>query len=222
MNIYLIHGDNNVASYERLQEYIKKGKSKGWEVSEIEDKETSITDTIRSNSLFNNKRLVIIKSYSLIDNKVIEFVNTNNDDIELIIYHGGTIPVTFLKKLKNVKKNETFKLSKYIWKFIDSFYPGNVKNCLFFFHETLKSDPAELVFSILVGQIKDIYLFLYSKKTIAYPPWRLGNIKRQADKFGKDKIVDAIDELADIDVKVKTTSANLKDELDLFIVRKLE
>ena len=222
MNIYLIHGDNSLTSYNRLQEYVNKGKDKGWEVTEIEDKEVNIIDILRSDSLFGNKRLVVVKEYSLLSDKAIEFINKTLDDIELIIYHGSAIPVTFIKKLKNVKKNEVFKLSKYLWKFIDNFYPGNTKNCLYYFHESLKNDPAELLFTILAGQIKDIFLTLYSDEPLPYPPWRLSNIKRQSEKFGKEKIKMTIDELAKIDIKVKTSSADLKDELDLFIMRKLE
>ena len=222
MNIYLIHGDNSLTSYNRLQEYVNKGKDRGWEVTEIEDKEVNIIDILRSDSLFGNKRLVVVKEYSLLSDKAIEFINKTLDDIELIIYHGSAIPVTFIKKLKNVKKNEVFKLSKYLWKFIDNFYPGNTKNCLYYFHESLKNDPAELLFTILAGQIKDIFLTLYSDEPLPYPPWRLSNIKRQSEKFGKEKIKMTIDELAKIDIKVKTSSADLKDELDLFILRKLE
>lgn len=222
MNVYLIHGDNSLASYSRLQEYVKKARANAWEVTEVEEKEMDVTDILRSNNLFNTKRLIVIKKYTLLNSSTIELLNNSSNDLEVIIYHIGIIPITFIKKLKNVKKNEQFKLSKYLWKFIDNFYPGNTKNCLYYFHESLKSDPAELLFTILAGQLKDIFLTLYSDEPLPYPPWRLSNIKRQSAKFGKEKIKMAIDSLAEIDIKVKTSGANLKDELDLFILRKLE
>ena len=222
MNIYLIHGDNSLASYNRLQEYVNKGKGRGWEVTEIEDKEVNTIDILRSNSLFGNKRLVVIINYLLLNSQIIKYINTSDDDVEVIIYNKTPIPISFIKKLTRVKKNEVFPLSKYLWKFIDNFYPGNTKNCLYYFHESLKNDPAELLFTILAGQIKDIFLTLYSDEPLPYPPWRLSNIKRQSEKFGRVKIKMTIDELSKIDIKVKTSSADLKDELDLFIMRKLE
>ena len=222
MNIYLIHGDNNLASYDRLQEYVNKGKGRGWEVTEIEDKELNTIDILRSNSLFGNKRLVVIINYLLLNSQIIKYINTSDDDVEVIIYNKTPIAISFIKQLTRVKKNEVFPLSKYLWKFIDSFYPGNVKNCLIYFHKSLENDPVELVFTILIGQLRDIFLALYSDEILPYPPWRLGNIKRQAGFFGKEKIKMTIDELAKIDIKVKTSSADLKDELDLFIMRKLE
>ena len=222
MNIYLIHGDNSLTSYNRLQEYVNKGKDKGWEVTEIEDKEVNIIDILRSDSLFGNKRLVVIINYLLLNSQIIKYINTSDDDVEVIIYNKTPIPISFIKKLTRVKKNEVFPLSKYLWKFIDNFYPGNTKNCLYYFHESLKNDPAELLFTILAGQIKDIFLTLYSDEPLPYPPWRLSNIKRQSEKFGRVKIKMTIDELSKIDIKVKTSSADLKDELDLFILRKLE
>lgn len=222
MNIYLIHGDNNIASYERLQQYLDKARREGWEITYVENSDQNITDTLRSNSLFNVKRLVVIRKYSLIDNKTLDYLKNIKDELELIVFHDNTIPVTFIKKLPPLKKNEVFKLSKYLWKFIDSFYPGNIRNCLFNLHESIKTDPIELIFFLLIGQLKDIFLVLYSNSPLPYPQWRLSNIKKQADKFGKEKIKMTIDALSSIDIKVKTTSANLKDELDLFIVRKLE
>ncbi len=222
MNIYLIHGDNNLASYERLQEYVNKAKNKGWNVIIIENNDQNIIDVIRSDTLFNIKKMIVIRKYALINNDILQYLNNEKDGMEFIIYHDNTIPVNFLNKLRNVKKNEEFRLSKYLWKFIENFYPKNVKNCLFYFHESLISDPVELIFSILVGQLKDLYLILYSENPLPYPSWRVQKLKRQADFFGKEKIKMAIDSLSDIDIKVKTSSANLKDELDLFIVRKLE
>lgn len=222
MNIYLIHGDNSIASYERLKLYLDKARANKWEIVEIDDANADIKNILRSNTLFGSKRLVTIRKYTLIDAKTIQYLKDIDAQTEILIYHDNTIPDTFIKKLNNVKKNEAFKLSKYLWKFIDNFYPDNIKNCLFFFHESLKTDPVELVFSILVGQIKDMFLVLYSDKPLPYPLWRSQNIKRQADKFGKVKIKSVIDDLAKIDIKTKTSSVNLKDELDLFIIRKLQ
>ncbi len=222
MNTYLIHGDNNIASYERLQTYIKKASEKGFEIINIENKEKKIIDILRSVGLFNNKRLIVIRNYTLIDITTLKYLGGVNHNLQIIIYHDATIPITFIKKLGNVKKNEIFQLSKYLWKFIDSFYPENTLNCLTFFHETLKTEPVELVFSILVGQLRDIFIMLYSKKPLSYPPWRLQKLRSLSDKFGRKKINKVIDQLSEIDVKVKTTGADLKDELDLFIIRKLE
>lgn len=222
MNIYLIHGDNKLASYERLQEYISKARSKGWEIITIDEKYTDIINALRSNSLFNQKKLVVIKKYTLFEEEAINYLHQIKDETEIVIYHDNNIPITFIKKIPAARKNEVYKLSKYLWKFIDNFYPGNSKNCLFYFHESIKNDPVELLFSLLVGQLRDMFLLLYSDNSLTYPSWRLENIKRQGARFGKEKIKMTIQYLADIDLKNKTTSSELKDELDLFILRKLE
>jgi len=222
MNIYLIHGDNNIASYERLTLYLDKARANKWEIVDIDNNNLDIKNILRSNTLFGNKRLVVIRKYTFLESETIEYLKASDNQTEVLIYHDNIISDTFIKKLSNVKKNEVFKLSKYLWKFIDNFYPDNVKNCLFFFHESLKTDPVELIFSILVGQLKDIFLVLNSDKPLPYPLWRSQNIKRQAEKFGKVKIKSVIDALSQIDIKTKTSSVSLKDELDLYIVRKLQ
>jgi len=220
MNIYLIHGDNSIASYTRLQEYLDKAKEKGWEVIIIDNKD--IINVLRSNNLFNNKRIIAIRNYSLIDKNTLEYLNVYKDELELLIYHENLIPSTFIQKLHGVKKNEIFRLSKHIWKFIDNFYPGNNKALIYHLNESVKTDPIELIFSLLSGYLKDIYLYKNSKNALSYPSWRIQKIKLLSSKFGKDNLNEIINELANIDLKVKTTSANLKDELDLFILRKLE
>ena len=75
---------------------------------------------------------------------------------------------------------------------------------------------------ILSGYLKDIYLVLNTGNTLKYPEWRMQKLKHISARFGIKKLSKIIDELAIIDIKVKTTSANLKDELDLLILRKLE
>ena len=220
MNIYLIHGDNNIASYERFREYLDKAKLKQWEVINIENKD--IINVLRSVSLFNEKRIFAVRNYNLIDNNTLDFINKNKDELEFVIYHDNLIPSTFIKNLHNVKKNEVFRLSKHLWKFIDNFYPGNSKALIYHLNESVKHDPIELIFSILSGYLKDIYLFLNSNKSLNYPEWRMQKLKILSSKFGKEKLIEVINELANIDLKVKTSNTHLKDELDLFILRKLE
>ena len=221
MNIYLIDGDNTLRSYERLQEYIQWGKKKFWDIVKIDAKDQNTISILRSENLFMQKRMVVIDNYTQINAEAVKFINQSDLDIELIIYHKSQIPKTFIKKLKSVKKDEEYKLSKFLWKFIDSFYPGNAKACLTLLDVTVKSDPIELVFSILVGQLRDIFLVV-KKQLLSYPPWRMAKLKEHAEKFGKNGIGKTIDALAEIDLKIKTSDSNLKDELDLFIATKLE
>ena len=222
MNIYLIHGDNSLKSYERLQMYIDKAKKNKWEIEYINSDDKNIKDLLISNNLFIKKRLLIINKYNLINNDLLKLINKLDNDINIIIYHDKFIPASFIKKLKGVKKNEVFKLSKYLWKFIDNFYPGNTKTCLRFFREAVKSDPVELIFTVLVGHLKDVYLVSISDSNLNYPSWRIYKLKNISNKYTLTKLKKTIDELSKIDLNVKTSSATLKDELDLFILRKLE
>ena len=54
-----------------------------------------------------------------------------------------------------------------------------------------------------------------------YPDWRLNKLKSQSNKFSDKLLKEIINDLSNIDVKVKTSKANLKDSLDLLIVKKL-
>lgn len=221
MNIYLIHGDDYLTSYERLQMYIGKARERGFHIVNIENKSDDIAGILRSKNLFDFKQMVVVNNYQLIISDVLNFLKDVDYDLHLVIYHEGTIPVSFIKKLPEVSKNEVFELSKSLWKFVENFYPGNIAPCLTYFHQSIKNNPVEMVFSILSGHLRDIFLILNSEN-LPYPAWRLQKLKYISEKFGIRKIKMVIKELSEIDIRVKTSNVSLKDELDLFILRKLK
>ena len=58
--------------------------------------------------------------------------------------------------------------------------------------------------------------------SIPYPSWRVGKLKSQASKFTIEQLKYLIEKLSEIDIKVKTSKADLTNELDLLIIKQLE
>lgn len=211
MKIIILHGDNTQKSYERLSKFISEAKKRGWEITDYSE------DSISNQTLFKSERFYVLKDYKTLSKKQIE--RLEKYDGNLIIYHEGNIPALFTKSLSKDTKIEKFELPRLVFKFADSFYPKNSNNCLKLLHELTTNEPIELTFFWLSRHIRDLYWVKIGKPS--YPDWRISKLKSQASKFSDDLLKEIISDLAEIDIKVKSSKANLKDSLDLLIVKKL-
>ncbi len=239
MNIFVLHGDHTVNSYSRLQEIIKKSKRKGWEIERISGEESlSLPERLTASRLFGGKVLFVIENFGKITSEDFKWLKRENNKLEgfLIIYSRNSIGKKSLSSLPKGYKEEEFSLPKLIWKFLDSVNPKNAKGSISLLHEAVESEPPEFVFALLASRIRDLYWVLLDEKSLPagppagrtgkagppYPDWRVGKLKKQAEKFKKEELKQLIHELAEIDIKVKTSKANLIDALDLLIVTHLE
>lgn len=220
MKIFVIHGDNVTQSYQRLQEYIKKARTKGWEIERIQDKSKNISDVLASASLFSNNRLVVIEDASFVSKSQIEWFKKNSDKVfeNILLYNESALSATFLKSLPKPDKVEEFKLPVLVWKFLDSLYPGNSKNSLLLLHEILKTQPDGFIFALISKHVRDLYWAKVDSSSMLYPSWRVGKLRTQAARFPDKKLEDFIEKLAEIDLAVKTSQKELKDSLDFVIV----
>lgn len=224
MKLIVVHGDDILKSYERLQTFIKSAKSRGWSVKRIKEPSQNIPDALVQDLLFEKEKLVVVENANLINKSTATWLKKKSDDITgtMIICHPNVLTKTFIKSLPNVDKVEEYKLPKLIWSLLDSFYPGNSKMILKLLHEVIEHEPIEFVFSLLARQLRDVYWIKVDPSTAPYPSWRIGRLKRQASKFTKQQLKNLISDLAEIDVKSKTSQENLLDLLDFVIITKLE
>lgn len=212
MKVIVLHGDDTDKSYKRLSTFMDVAKKRGWEIITNEFPNTP--------SLFGIERLIIFRDYKLLTKNDIK--NFGMFDGTLVVYHDSILPQTFLKLMPQDFKMEKFELPKILFTFLDSFYPGNSKQCLSLLHDLTKNTAIELVFFMLSRHLKDLYLVGINPKTTQYPSWRLSKLKSQSIKFGQEKLKQIISKMADIDIKVKTSKADLLTELDLLIIKHLE
>lgn len=139
MKTIVLHGEDTLKSYERLKKFIDEAKKRNWEILYDNLSETP--------SLFGQKRLIILRDFKLFTKKFF--------DGTLVIYHEGTLPVAFLKSLKEPKVEE-FKLPKIIWKFLDNMTINGL-------HELVKTQAVEYVFAMIVWKMKKTKPNLISK-----------------------------------------------------------
>ncbi len=221
MRISLIHGEDTIKAYEKYQKLIEQSKSKGFDIISISD-----IHNIVSQSLFEDKVVFTLdrpKKVPLNDWKWFG-KNASKYNSNLLIYFDGNAPITITKNLPKDIKKEKFELPFIIFKFLESFWPGNSKASLKLLKDLTQNQPVELALAMLSRHLRDLYWAKASPDTLNMPPWRLSKLKSQLAKFEekRQRLEEIINKLAEIDIKSKTSDANLKDMLDILIIKNLK
>jgi DNA polymerase III delta subunit len=224
MKIIVLHGENTEKSYERLCKFVDTVKNRSWEIIYLDESSLNIKEAISGVSLFEKERFFVLRNYLKLTKGEISWINKNCSRLSgtLIIYHEGILPLTFLKSLPNDAKIEEFKLTKTIWVFLEYLYPGNSENTVRKLHEVIKRDVPEFVFSVAAKHFRDLYWSKIDSSSIPYPSWRISKLKFQCSKFSESLLKEIIDDMAEIDIKAKTSKADLISSLDLLLIKKLK
>ncbi len=219
MRISLVHGEDTKKAYEKFRGLIDQSKSRGFEIISIDD-----IRKIVGQSLFEDKLVFVLQKPSkvkLADWKWLGQTAAKYNS-NMLIYYEGSAPVTLTKNLPKDAKIEKFDLPKIIFTFLDSFYPGNSKNCLRLLDELVKTEAIELVFFLTARHMRDLAWIRFGKETLNLPSWRASKLAQQSGKFEPEKLRRIIFEMSEIDIKNKTSESNLKSMLDILIVKHLE
>lgn len=224
MKIIILHGDDSIKSYERLKRFVEVAKKRNWEIVYMDDSLQTIEENLSANSLFGGERFFIIKNIKKFGKKEISWINKKHADLSgnLIIHNDGIIPATLLKNLPKESKIEEFKLPILLWNFLDGLYPGNSNHEVQTLHKIAERLPVEFVFSLIAKHFRDLYWIKTDAESTDFPFWKINKLKSQASKFSDEQLKGLISLLSEIDVKVKTSKADLLSELDLFLIKHLE
>lgn len=224
MKIILLHGDHSGKSRDRLNRFIDVAHGRDWEVVRINPRRNELKEKLTSSSLFKKSFLFLIDDFNSLSTVDLSWIKKNKNKFEgnLVVFHNKTLGKRAIGSLGKVDKIEEFKLPVLIFKFLESFYPGNSQNTLHLLHRVLEKEPVELVFAFLARVLKDLYIAKVEPKALDYPGWRRAKLATQSQKFTKEELEYIIDELSKIDVLSKTTDENLSDLLDFLIISKLE
>jgi DNA polymerase III delta subunit len=224
MKIIILHGDDSEKSYARLKKFIDVARERSWEVLYIDESGQNFEEILSTTSLFGSEQFFILKDVKKLGKK--DFVWLNKKYLELpgnlIVYNEGGLNATVLKSFPVGSKVEEFKLPVLLWNFLDSLVPGKSDYLVKTLHKILEKEPAEFVFSLIARHFKDLYWVKSDAASTGFPFWKMNKLKSQASKFELQELQSLITKLSEIDVEVKTSKANLADELDLLIIKQLE
>ncbi len=223
----ILHGENTVLSRQKLKEEIETLRARNKEeVLKFEGnnlKLNELQEAIEAPSLLEKNHLIIIENIfsgrqSQAKKKIIDYLR-KSDPSNLIVWEGKKIDGQVLSSFKN--QILRFDLPLVVFRFLDSLSPGNAKQSIVLFHQSLEKDPPELIFYLLSRQIRLLILAadLGEKGLNQMKDWQKEKLIRQAKRFGLKKLINIYKELLEIDWQQKTgqSSFSIVSQLDLFL-----
>lgn len=219
----IIHGDNQVESRKFLSEQINQAKLKDKEIVRFENKKINLEQlqqALEAQTLLGKEKLVIAENLltkspsKQIINYLIEAQSKN-----LIIWEDKELGVSKIKQFK--AKSHLFKIPPIIFKFLDSFLPGNNRQALKLLKQTVDQSSVENTFYMLARQLRYLIIAnqLGKEGLNGLHPFQQQKISAQAKRFKLSQLLTFHRNLLYIDWQQKTGQApmDLAAQLDLLV-----
>jgi DNA polymerase III delta subunit len=243
----LIHGDNIFKSREMLGGVLDQLHSKQIVTTRLEAKELTLDqleNSLFSSSLFaqpeavlienlhslptsNRKKSLLAYCVDFLKKQIFESSSDQNPSElplkQLIFWEKRLLTKTMLKPFVDANSHIfEFKISKLLFKWLESLSPEKQKKTtqLASFQQVLSQENEFVVFNMLVRQVR----LLLELKTGGAPkvaPFLLPKLRRQANYFSLQKLLETHQNLVQIDKNIKTSNSNLSltQQLDLLLLR---
>lgn len=190
--ITLIHGTDIVTSRKFFLE--EKEKKDGQILDGEKVTLTDLTQIFEGGGLFEDTKTIFIEHFFNKKKKKDEFATLSEylqkqSSHTIYLWEGKELE----KSSQNVFKTaipRVFKLPQTLFVFLDSLKPGNGKQLIKLFHQTLETTDAEMIFFMLVRQFRLLLALsepsdeqIDELKRLA--PWQKTKLQQQAHVFGK-------------------------------------
>lgn len=226
--MYILHGENNLASSKRLVEVTEQQINSGNKVISLDANNLKLEilrQELEPADLFGNTSFVCLTGLlsgtkKKSQEKIIQFLKTQNYQ-NLLLYETKSIHASTLKQFKGAIV-ENFKVEVDIFRFLEKIDPNQKENLLLSFQDLLvkKTEP-EFIFAMLVRQIRQLIIAKTNPAQLKAPPFAINKLKQQSSAFTLDKLLDIHAGLYHIDLSIKTgkTQIDLKTLLSNFFLQ---
>lgn len=227
--ITIIHGSDTAAS----RTYLNDLRSKYPEAVLLDGSVVTLTDltqTIDGGGLFNDEKTVIIerlytrKKTAKEFEALVTYLQSKTLENEIILWEDKELDKRSLSVFRHATVKD-YKLPQTLFLFLDSIAPRQGAKLVQLFHKVLLTTDAEMVFFMLVRQVR-ILLALSEKsseqidevKRLA--PWQLNKMQRQAKAFSVNELLKLHTQLFEIDRDMKTggLSTPLSTAIDILLL----
>lgn len=223
----IVHGDDTAAS----RTFFLQAKKRAINPITLEGDSLTVTDLhqiLRGGSLFTEEKYIFIESLLTKKKKSAELTAIlteldNASDASVYLWEGKEIDKRTINTMKNAT-SQLFTLPKSLFQFLDSIKPGS-KTTLSLFHKTLESVEAELIFFMIIRQMR--FLLAVSDRSIEtidevkkIQPWQRTKLERQARSFKTEHLKRQYRKLFTIDLAQKTGNLpmNLVSAIDIWLL----
>ncbi len=227
--ITLIHGTDTASSRKAFLELKDKEKDSVL----INGQNVTLTDLIQyfeGGELFANPKSFFIeqllskrkKSKEL--DQIITIINSNAHENNIFLWEEKEITPASLKAFKN-SADKVYKLPQTLFQFLESIKPGNSKQLIKLFHETIATADVEMVFFMMVRQVRLLMgVMEFTQDPIdevkKMAPWQKGKLQKQADAFEMEELIKLYSKLFEIEkgMKTGTLPVSLSSTIDFLLL----
>ena len=228
--ITILHGENHLASRNQLEALKKEQKNE--EILSWDGKKITLNDLIQAleaPSLLASSRLVVIERFFSLKKseekqKMITYLVENQKKVNLLLWEDEEVDKTTLAQFSGAKIL-LFKKESVVFKFLESLKPGCTEEMLVLLKKVQDREIPEIIFSLLVRQLRLLLLISSEPKEEAedlkrLATWQKEKLARQAKDFTQKKLISSYHELLEIDYQQKTgqNAFDLKKTLEIFIM----
>lgn len=222
--VTLIHGDDTVSS----RKYLIELKTSSENSVTLDGKELILTDlvhTLKSNSLFSNKKNIFIEGFFSRKTKelegAIDLIN-NNSNLNIVLWDENELSRPQLSAFSKAAI-KLFKIPQSLFSFLDGIKPGNLQNVTLF-HSALKNSDENFIFSMIIRQFR-LLLALRGGQNDSIDElqrlgsWQIEKLKRQSKMFSFEQLKKIYNKLYEIDLNIKTgVYPNLTAAIDILLL----
>ena len=224
--ITVFFGDNTVLSRRAFLSEIEFARKKVLEILRLEGKSldwTNFTQVLESDSLFQSEKAIFIEDLfflpkSSLKEKLFSLLKKNSN-MNVFIWEGKNLTKTQQGEFPKGFLFRQYKIPAMIFKFLDGLKPENPKKNLENFHHCLLNDDPEMIFQMIIRQVRLLTLAKDGEKYLPRASWQKAKILSQSKLFSKELLKDIYRQLLKIDFQQKTSQVplNLASSLDLLI-----
>ncbi len=226
--LVIIHGDNVASSRRKLAELVCEYNDH--EKVVLDGRKLSLEELVlaceSSSMLFTRKLVVIENLLGSPKNKnkesILSYLNDEGENTNIIIWEDKKVDKrTFVSAIKKYKEYAVM-LPANLFKFLDSIGVDQRNLTVGMFHSLLATLEAEMIFSMLVRQWRNMIIAIDANKLnpAGLASWQLGKLRAQARFFGNNKLISSYRTLLTIDYKIKSglTPFSMRQLLDIFFL----
>jgi len=208
--ITILHGENILASRNFLNLLIKQAQRKGTGVVKMANENFQINNLVSAlePDLFGQVKIVILdefQKFSLQGQKdIAKIAHQLAPQNHLVIWNNKKLPAKILKLFPQ-GRNQLFKPSNQIFKFLDFLTPGHKINNLKLLNQTLTQDGIGLVLYLLIGRAEELILVKTGHQDkLKKAPWQTKRLISQAEKFPLPILEKLLEQLILLDYRQKS------------------
>jgi DNA polymerase III delta subunit len=221
----VIHGEDVVSSRKLLNSLRKEAKEKGLQVVALTGSGISlgqVKQAVETGGLFGSDQLLIIEGLftgasSKAKTEVIAYLKIEKPEM-VIIWEGKKIDGRKLTAM-GAQVSE-YKVNSKIFTFLEAVRPGNTSHLVPLFDEVTKGEAVELVFFLLVRQVRQLIEVASDPNGYKGPSWLKSKLLTQANEFGLEGLLELHQQLYEIDMGQKTgrDSLSMTARLELMLM----